>query len=180
MVGWTIHGAGPPPKEKHVKLIATAAFLAATLMGDAAMAAGPNENRQVVLDFYTAYGSGDMVEMAKYFAEDITWHIPGRHPLAGTKHGQDEVLAFFKQLGKGKFQAELIALMADDTWVLDMHRGWSNLEAKANVDTVWVLAFRIADGKIKEARNFSFDQASADTFFWQAYPLKPLPDRLAD
>ncbi len=64
--------------------------------------------------------------------------------------------------------------MADENWVVDMHRGWSNREGEPNVDTVWVLAFRIEDGKIREARNFSFDQAAADAFFWQAYPLKPL------
>ncbi|UIY29834.1 hypothetical protein LZK73_02970 [Neorhizobium galegae] len=69
--------------------------------------------------------------------------------------------------------------MADENWVIDMHRGWSNRDG-ANVDTVWVLAFRIEDGKIKEARNFSYDQAAADSFFWQAYQLKPLPDRLAN
>ena len=38
----------------------------------------------------------------------------------------------------------------------------------------------IEDGKIREARNFSFDQAAADAFFWQAYPMKPLPERLAN
>jgi hypothetical protein len=43
-----------------------------------------------------------------------------------------------------------------------------------------VPAFRIKDGKIWEARNFSQDQAAADNFFRQAYQLKPLPDRLAN
>ena len=88
--------------------------------------------------------------------------------------------AFFAELGKSNFRAELLALMADDNWVVDMHRGWSNRDGQANVDTVWVLAFRIEDGKIKEARNFSFDQAAADAFFWQTYPLKTLPERLAN
>ncbi|WP_245345059.1 nuclear transport factor 2 family protein [Rhizobium sp. Kim5] len=112
------------------------------------------------------------------FADDILWHIPGHHPLAGTKRGKQEVAAFFQQLGNGNFRAELIALIADENWVIDMHRGWSNRDGLANVDTIWVLAFKIENGKIKEARNFSFDQAAADSFFWQAYRLKPLPDRL--
>jgi len=43
-----------------------------------------------------------------------------------------------------------------------------------------VRAFSIEDGKIKDARNFSFDQAAADAFFWQTYPLKTLPERLAN
>lgn len=144
------------------------------------MAASPEENRKVIKDYYAAYGSGDMGKVADFFADDIEWHIPGHHPLAGTKKGKAEVAAFFAELGKSNFRAELLALMADENWVVDMHRGWSNREGQANVDTVWVLAFRIEDGKIREARNFSFDQAAADAFFWQAYPLKPLPERLAE
>jgi len=84
------------------------------------------------------------------------------------------------ELGKSGFRAELIVLTADENWVVDMHRGWSNREGGANVDTVWVLAFRIEDGRIREGRNFAFARAAADGFFWQAYPLKPLPERLVE
>lgn len=163
-----------------MKNLMKAAVVAGTMIGGTAMAATPDENRQVILDYYAAYGSGDMDAVAEFFADNIVWHIPGQHPLAGTKTGRDEVLAFFEQLGRGNFNAELIALMADENWVIDMHRGWSNLEDRSNVDTVWVLAFRIEDGKIAEARNFSFDQAAANSFFWETYPLRPLPDRLAN
>lgn len=160
--------------------IAAISLSAAMIQGATAMAASPEENRKVIEDYYAAYGSGDMGKVAAFFADDIEWHIPGHHPLAGTKKGKAEVAAFFAELGKSNFRAELIALMADEDWVVDMHRGWSNRDGGANVDTVWVLAFRIEDGKISEARNFSFDQAAADAFFWQAYPLRPLPERLAE
>lgn len=46
------------------------------------------------------------------------------------------------------------------------------------MDTIWVLMFKIEHGKIKEARNFSFDQHAADQFFWKNYPLMPIPERL--
>jgi uncharacterized protein len=68
-------------------------------------------------------------------------------------------------------------LAVSDNWVIDLHRGWSNVP-DASVDMVWTLAFRIVEGKIVEARNFAFDQHAADAFFWKVYPLKPLPDRL--
>jgi uncharacterized protein len=161
-------------------LLPTLIVSTALVFGGSAMAASPEENRQVIADYYAAYATGDMSRVTGFFADDIEWHIPGHHPLAGTKRGKDEVSAFFEQLGKGNFRAELIALMADENWVIDMHRGWSDGDGRVSVDTIWVLAFRIEDGKIKEARNFSFDQAAADSFFWQAYPLRPLPDRLAD
>lgn len=164
-----------------MKTLASALVVSTALaLGGTAVAASPEENRQVIADYYAAYATGDMSQVSAFFADDIQWHIPGHHPLAGTKTGKQEVTAFFEQLGKAGFQAELIALMADENWVIDMHRGWSGREGQDNVDTIWVLAFRIEDGKIKEARNFSFDQAAADAFFWQTYPLRPLPDRLAD
>lgn len=147
--------------------------------GTSAMAASREENRKVITDYYAAYGAGDMTKVVEFFAEDIEWHIPGHHPLAGTKRGKAEVAAFFRELDEAGFKAELIALIADENWVIDMHRGWSSREG-ANVDTIWVLAFRIEDGKIREARNFSYDQAAADNFFWEAYQLKPLPYRLED
>ncbi|MBB3391563.1 hypothetical protein FHT82_004341 [Rhizobium sp. BK275] len=152
---------------------------AAMFQGNISTAASPEDNRKVITDYYAAYGSGDMSKVESFFADDIKWHIPGHHPLAGTKQGKAEVAAFFQQLGRSNFRADLIALMADENWVIDMHRGWSNRDAGPNVDTVWVLAFRIENGKIAEARNFAFDQAAADSFFWSAYPLKPLPERLA-
>jgi ketosteroid isomerase-like protein len=164
-----------------VKSLASSLIVSTALVfGGSAMAASPEENRQVIADYYAAYATGDMSRVTAFFADDIEWHIPGHHPLAGTKHGKQEVSAFFDQLGRSNFRAELIALMADENWVIDMHRGWSDRDGLDNVDTIWVLAYRVEDGKIKEARNFSFDQAAADSFFWQAYPLKPLPDRLAD
>lgn len=165
---------------RKTNVTATLLLSSALLSASDTMAGSAEENKQVIADYYAAYTSGDMGRVADFFAEDIEWHIPGHHPLAGTKRGKEEVAAFFSQLGKAGFRAELIALMADENWVIDMHRGWSNREGLLNVDTTWVLAFRIENGKIREARNFSYDQAAADSFFWQAYPLKPVPDRLAE
>lgn len=138
-----------------------------------------NPNITVIKNYYAAYATGDMDKVAKFFADDVMWHIPGHHPLAGTKHGAKEVLAFFKELGKSNFKAEVVTLMSNDDYVIDVHRGWSNRKDIQNVDTTWVLVYKIVDGKIKEARNFSYDQHAADQFFWAAYPLKPLPQRLA-
>lgn len=133
----------------------------------------------VVRAYYAAYGTGDMNRVAEFFTDDIVWHIPGHHPLAGTKRGKAEVLAFFRELGRGQFRAEVISLTGDDRTVVDIHRGWSNIPNAVNVDTIWALQFTIEGGKIKEARNFSFDQHAADAFFTANYSLRPLPDRLA-
>ncbi|NUT99332.1 MAG: nuclear transport factor 2 family protein [Saccharothrix sp.] len=134
-------------------------------------------NVELVRRFYQAYGGDDPQALAEFFAEDIRWTIPGHHPLSGTKVGATEVLAFFGQLAKAGFKADPIFLAADGEWVVDLHRGWST--APEGLDILWALAFRVIDGKIAEAVNFSADQHAADAFFWQKYPLAPVPDRLA-
>lgn len=157
-----------------------ATFVTATIVGGAAMAGTPEENMKVVQDFFAAYGANDLGGIAAVMDENVKWHIPGRHPLSGTKNGRDEVLAFFAQLGVAGFQADPIYFGADDTHVVDIHRGWSNAEGKPNVDTTWALVYRIENGKIVEATNLSADQDAANTFFWSQYQLAPVPERLAN
>lgn len=160
---------------KPIKFLAVATAL---LAASPAFANSPQENMKVVQDFFTAYGKGDLQAIADVMDENVKWHIPGRHPLSGTKNGRDEVLAFFAQLGVAKFKAEPIYFGADENHVVDIHRGWSNAEGKINVDTTWALVYRIVDGKIVEATNLSADQDSANAFFWSQYQLAPVPERL--
>ncbi len=142
---------------------------------------GSNEhpNVAIIQRYYQAYGAGQLdVIRNDIFAPNITWTIPGHHPLAGTKQGADEVFAFFQQLSKAKFKAEVLFLGGSDSYVVDVHRGWSNLE-QDNIDILWALLFRIENNRIVQAVNFPGDQHAADAFFWRVYPLKPIPGRLA-
>lgn len=159
---------------------ATAVGVAAgSLLGASVATAAPAEhpNVRLIKDYYAAYGSGDVTALRRFFADDIRWTIPGHHPLSGTKVGVEEVLAFFARLAEAGFRAEPIFLAADGEWVVDLHRGWST--TPEGLDITWALAFRIRARRIVEAVNFAADQHAADRFFWRAYPLAPIPDRLA-
>lgn len=159
--------------------LAQCAVVTATLIsGGQGMAGSPEENVKVVQDFFLAYGKNDLDGLAAVMDENIRWHIPGRHPLSGTKNGREEVLAFFNRLADAGFQAEPIYFGADDDHVVDIHRGWSNAQGKPNVDTIWALVYRIKNGRIVEATNLSGDQDAANTFFWSQYQLAPIPMRL--
>lgn len=147
-----------------------------SLIGGMAMAETPEDDMKVVQDFFAAYSANDLDGIAAVMDENVKWHIPGRYPLSGTKKGRDEVLAFFAQLSLAGFQADPIYFGADDTHVVDIHRGWSNADGKPNVDTIWALIYRIENGKIVEATNLSADQDAANTFFWSQYQLAPVPD----
>ncbi len=129
--------------------------------------------------FFAAYEHGDRDGIAAVLAERIEWTIPGHHPLAGTKHGIDEVLAFFAELAKTGFKADTIFLGASQEYVVDIHRGYSTSSA-GNVDTTWALVWHFGpDGKVDRVVNLSGDQHQMDAFIWANFTLKPLPDRLA-
>lgn len=126
-------------------------------------------NLSIIDNFFTAYGSNDLNGIRKALAEDIKWHIPGEHPLSGTKTGIDEVLDFFKRLGKGAFKAEPIVMGVNDNYVIDCHRNWSNLENSDNLNAMSCLLWRIENKKIKEVHNFPQNQKDVDEFFKNLY-----------
>lgn len=134
-------------------------------------------NLEKIQAFFSAYASNNVAAIREVMADDIEWTIPGHHPLAGTRHGVAEVLAFFDQLGKAAFHAEPLAIAESGDYVIDHHRGWS--EVAGGLDLTWCLVFRFDAGKIRAVTNFCADQHLADLFFWKVYQLKPLPDRLA-
>jgi ketosteroid isomerase-like protein len=129
------------------------------------------------------------------FASDIVWNLPGRHPLAGTKYGAEEVIAFFAQLGRANVQVTLdpaadpatrVDIFGEDT-VVEVHRGkgqTTTRDASGNEATVVLNAlncthYKIRSGRIAEVQVYISDQYSVDTFFSAVYKLKPIPDRLA-
>jgi ketosteroid isomerase-like protein len=139
-----------------------------------------NVNLELVQKFFECYGSGDLEAMKRdILAEDVTWIIPGHHPLAGVKKGVDEILNYFATISQANFKAQVISLSASENHVVDVHRGWGEY-GEHKIDMNWVLVYEIENGRIKSARNFAADQHVADQFFWNVWgdQLKPVPDRL--
>jgi hypothetical protein len=129
---------------------------------------------------YECFNKGDMETIKKeVFAPDLVWHLPGRHPLAGTKYGPDEVLAFFGQLARSGIQVDLIQVddFGKDT-VVEVHRGYGQANG-ATLDALNCTHYTIRNGKISEVQVYLSDQHAADNFFWAVYNLAPIPDRLA-
>ncbi|MEM9037801.1 MAG: nuclear transport factor 2 family protein [Actinomycetota bacterium] len=130
--------------------------------------------------FFEAYAAGDRTGIAEALAENVTWTIPGHHPLSGTKEGIDEVLAFFDQLGTAGFVAETFFLEASDEYVVDIHRGYST-QGTGQVDTTWALVWHFDEaGKVDRVVNLSADQHQMDAFVWANFDLAPIPARLAE
>jgi uncharacterized protein len=140
----------------------------------------PADYVQLVRRMYDCFNRDDLDTLRReIFAPNLVWHLPGHNPLAGTKNGAEEVIAFFLQLRKGHIQVDLIQidLFGADT-VVEVHRGHGT-QGGATLDAINCTHYHIRDGRIADVQVFLSDQHAADAFFWTVYPLKPIPDRLA-
>lgn len=51
----------------------------------------PASGSDVLSRLHRAFNERDAATMRSLLAEDVTWHTPGNHPMAGTCAGRDEV-----------------------------------------------------------------------------------------
>ncbi|HJZ60495.1 MAG TPA: nuclear transport factor 2 family protein [Gemmataceae bacterium] len=137
-------------------------------------------NVAIVTSMYECFNRGELDTIRnKLFAKDLVWNLPGRHPLAGTKCGAEEVIAFFNELVKSNIKVDLVRIDAwgDDT-VVEVHRGHGRV-GDAVLDALNCTHYRIKDGKIAEVQVYMSDQYGADNFFSAIYEYAPIPQRLA-
>ncbi|NEB79886.1 nuclear transport factor 2 family protein [Streptomyces sp. SID14478] len=129
--------------------------------------------KDIVDRFYSAYATGNTHTLrTEILAPDAVWHVTGDHPLAGTRHGADEIAAYFERLGEAEFRNDVLFREYTAPYVTEVHRCRS---VDGTLDTLWVLFFRVepgADGageRITEIRKYPADQAQADAFFSRHY-----------
>lgn len=153
-------------------------------------------NLALVQRMYDCFNRDDLDTIRQeIFAPDLVWNLPGRHPLAGTKHGAEEVLAFFAELRRANIEVTLdpendpatgIDSFGERT-VVEVHRGRGTAtvqDADGNETQVVLNAlncthYQIREGRIAQVQVYMSDQHAADNFFNAVYQLKPIPDRLA-
>jgi uncharacterized protein len=153
-------------------------------------------NVALVQRMYACFDAGDMDTIRKeIFAPDLVWNLPGRHPLSGTKHGAEEVIAFFVQLRRANIQVDIdpktdprtgLYPFGEETAV-EVHRGHgtttvqdaSGHQRSVTLDALNCTHYRIQNGRIANVQVYISDQYSVDDFFNAVYQLKPIPDRLA-
>lgn len=61
-----------------------------------------------------AFRHGDLDTVASLIAEDVVWHVPGDHPLAGEYVGRERLLEFLARLGPLGFTIREHDVFADD------------------------------------------------------------------
>jgi uncharacterized protein len=112
--------------------------------------------------------SGDRATGYTFFAEDVTFHIPGRSRFAGEHRGRDAAVDYIESAvalaHEGEVELELIDTLASGERVaLLLHERFKR--ADGIVDIRRANVYRIAGGQIVEVWIFEADQYAVDALF---------------
>lgn len=106
-------------------------------------------NTMAYLRTVDAFRDRDFETIASLIAEDVVWHLPGDHPLAGDWEGRDRLLQLLAKLGPLGFTIREHDVFADDDHVC----GLGYIGARRDgleVETRVVSIFHYRDGRQTE------------------------------
>ncbi len=139
------------------------------------------DNTHLVLRMYDLFNTGDMATIkSELFDPNITWTMPGHHPLSGRMEGVDSVIAFFGSLFKAGITVDNVHFgTLDDGTVIEKHSGHGKVGGEEFLFPTCT-SYGIKDGKISEVRVHTGDQHNVDRYMWSVFRLKNIPARLAE
>ena len=139
------------------------------------------DNTHLVLRMYDLFNTGDMATIkSELFDPNITWTMPGHHPLSGRMEGVDSVIAFFGSLFKAGITVDNVHFgTLDDGTVIEKHSGHGKVGGEEFLFPT-CSSYGIKDGKISEVRVHTGDQHNVDRYMWSVFRLKNIPARLAE
>jgi hypothetical protein len=130
--------------------------------------ASATENAEVVRRGYAAFNTADIATLTELLDESVSWHTPGRSPIAGDYLGRDAVFGQFGRYGgdtDGTFKAELEQVfVADDGRVIGLHHNSGERNGK-RLDTGCCIVFEVEDGRITSGREYFLDLSNWDEFW---------------
>ena len=121
-------------------------------------------NIELVQGIHAAFGAGDRDAVAAGLDPEIRWHNSGHDPLSGTLVGVEAVLDFV--IGENHmddFQMHVTVMLASDERVAVVARTTGRLGSRSLVNN-FVHIIRIADGRIAEVHNYTWDQRAVAEF----------------
>lgn len=137
-------------------------------------------NTDLVLRMYDYYGKGDMASIRReLFHPDITWTMPGHHPLSATMEGADAVFAFFGALFEAGITVDDVHFgELDDGTVVETHMAHGKVgDEEFRLPTC--TTYGVRDGRLFNVRVHPGDQHNVDRYFWTVCGLKGIPARWA-
>ena len=138
---------------------------------------------QHVKEAYAALNSGDPEKIKQYWAEEMSWQVPGHNRLSCWYFGRDEFLAFMGQVGQlsgNSFRMENIAgqVIVTGEYSANITRNQGNRadQADKTMDIEVVHVLRWKDGKVIAGKGAIFgDGATGYDLFWSSSPMVTPP-----
>jgi uncharacterized protein len=136
-------------------------------------------NTDLVLKMYDYFGKGDMDAIKReVFHPEMSWKMPGHHPLSGHMQGVDAVIAFFGALFQAGITVDNVHFgELDDGTVVEKHTGHGEVNGEKYLFPTCT-SYGIKDGKIYDVQVHTADQHGVDRYMWAQFRLKPIPARL--
>jgi uncharacterized protein len=122
---------------------------------------------EIVKRRYARLADRDFDGLSDLLSEDITWHVPGHNPLAGTHHGRPAVLEILRKLVEltgGTSTVNTSALLTGADLVAVVEHG-SARTASATIEIRNISLFRVSNGRIQEMWFLPGDQYALDAFW---------------
>ncbi len=136
-------------------------------------------NTDLVLRMYELFGKGDMATIKnELFDPDITWTMPGHHPLSAKMEGADAVVAFFGALFKAGITVDNVHFgELDNGTVVEKHMGHGTI-GNETFNSPTCTTYEVKNGRLSAVQVHTGDQHTVDRDFWTVFKLKSIPDRL--
>lgn len=127
--------------------------------------AHPNED--LLCTGYAAFANKDIPTVLGIFDPAIIWRSGDHNALTGTRHGHDEVVAYFTQLLEvtgGTFTLAPTRIVADDTGAAAVCDAAAERDGQSYT---WQIAhiWEITNGKATSLTIYNSDGQTADTAF---------------
>ncbi|RTL58805.1 MAG: DUF4440 domain-containing protein [Sphingobacteriales bacterium] len=126
------------------------------------------KNAELVSRGYTAFNAADINTLNELFHNNVSWHTPGKSPVAGNRKGKEAVFTQFGRYGgetNGSFRAVLKSVTAnDDGYVVGIHRNTGERNGK-KLDVDCCIVFEFKDGQVISGSEYFFDLAAWDEFW---------------
>lgn len=118
-------------------------------------------------DVYTRFAAGDVGPMLAFLAEDVVYHLPGRHLGGGTLRGRDAMLGRMAEAAatcEAPPRIELLAVAGTDGFVTSYERFVARRRGRV-LDQEVCVVWRIADDRCVEIWSHFGDQDACDAFW---------------
>jgi len=138
-------------------------------------------NTDIVLKMYKYFGDGAMDAIkSEVFAPDITWNMPGHHPLSGSMKGADEVIAFFADLFRAGITVDDVHFgELDNGTVVEKHHGHGEVDGQEYLFPTCT-TYEIEGERIKSVQVHTADQHGVDRYMWARFELQGMSQRLKE